>query len=76
MQLRPEFEHYDEMEKLISGHLEDLAANRLPQIQKSTGYSIDLIHTVRDELQILNPKPGAAFMETYVAFERAVYAAQ
>ncbi|WP_145222258.1 RNA polymerase factor sigma-54 [Stieleria sp.] len=66
MQLRPEFEHFEEMEKLISSHLEDLAANRLPQIQKATGYSIELIQTVRAELQILNPKPGAAFMETYV----------
>nr|WP_261364284.1 RNA polymerase factor sigma-54 [Stieleria tagensis] len=65
-QLRPEFPHYEEMQKLISEYLEDLAANRLPQIQKGTGYSIDLIQTVRDELQILNPKPGAAFMETYV----------
>ena len=66
MQLRPEFEHFEEMKKLIGEHLEDLAANRLPQIQKSTGYSIELIQTVRDELQVLNPKPGAAFMETYV----------
>ncbi|WP_449314224.1 RNA polymerase factor sigma-54 [Roseiconus nitratireducens] len=66
MQLRPEFPHYEEMEKLISEHLEDLAANRLPQIQKKTGYSIELIQTVREELQVLNPKPGAAFMETYV----------
>ncbi|MEO1530466.1 MAG: RNA polymerase factor sigma-54, partial [Planctomycetota bacterium] len=66
MQLRPEFPHFEEMQKLIAEHLEDLAGNRLPQIQKKTGYSIDLIQTVRDELQILNPKPGAAFMETYV----------
>ncbi|MEM6470137.1 MAG: RNA polymerase factor sigma-54 [Planctomycetota bacterium] len=66
MQLRPEFPHFDEMKKLISGHLENLAANRLPQIQKATGYSIELIQQVREELQILNPKPGAAFMETYV----------
>jgi RNA polymerase sigma-54 factor len=65
-QLRPEFPHYEEMQTLISEHLEDLAANRLPQIQKATGFSIELIQTVRDELHILNPKPGAAFMETYV----------
>ncbi|OUT60047.1 MAG: RNA polymerase sigma-54 factor [Rhodopirellula sp. TMED11] len=66
MQLRPEFEHYEEMEVLISRHLEDLAANRLPQIQKATGYSIELIQTVRDELQVLNPKPGSQFLETHV----------
>ncbi|MEL6110399.1 MAG: RNA polymerase factor sigma-54 [Planctomycetota bacterium] len=66
MQLRPEIPHFEEMQKLIGEHLEDLAGNRLPQIQKKTGYSIDLIQTIRDELQVLNPKPGAAFMETYV----------
>ena len=54
------------MQTLIKSHLADLAENRLPQIAKKTGYSIDLIQTVRDELHVLNPKPGAAFMETYV----------
>lgn len=65
-QLSPDFEHFDEMQTLISKHLDDLAGNRLPQIAKKTGYSIELIQDVRDELRILNPKPGAAFMETHV----------
>lgn len=65
-QVKPTFRHHDEMQTLIKSHLEDLAENRLPQITKKTGYSIDLIQTVRDELHVLNPKPGAAFMETYV----------
>ena len=66
MQIKPSFPHYEEMQTLIESHLEDLAENRLPQIAKKTGYSIELIQTVRDELHVLNPKPGAAFMETYV----------
>ncbi len=65
-QVKPSFSHNDEMQTLIKSHLADLAENRLPQIAKKTGYSIDLIQTVRDELHVLNPKPGAAFMETYV----------
>ncbi len=65
-QVKPSFPHHDEMQTLIKTHLADLAENRLPQIAKKTGYSIDLIQTVRDELHVLNPKPGAAFMETYV----------
>jgi RNA polymerase sigma-54 factor len=65
-QVTPTFRHHDEMQTLIKSHLEDLAENRLPQIAKKTGYSIDMIQTVRDELHVLNPKPGAAFMETYV----------
>jgi RNA polymerase sigma-54 factor len=66
MQIKPSFPHFEEMQTLIESHLEDLAENRLPQIARKTGYSIELIQTVRDELHVLNPKPGAAFMETYV----------
>jgi RNA polymerase sigma-54 factor len=66
MQIKSSFPHHEEMKTLIESHLEDLAENRLPQIAKQTGYSIDLIQTVRDELHVLNPKPGAMFMETYV----------
>ena len=65
-QIKGSFSHHDEMRTLIESHLEDLAENRLPQIAKKTGYTIDLIQTVRDELHVLNPKPGAMFMETYV----------
>lgn len=65
-QMKPGFIHFKEMKTLVKSHLEDLAENRLPQIAKKTGYSIELIQIIRDELHILNPKPGAAFMETYV----------
>jgi RNA polymerase sigma-54 factor len=65
-QLKPKFPHYEEMTTLVTSHLSDLAENRLPQIAKQTGFSIELIQDVRDELHVLNPKPGAAFMETYV----------
>ena len=65
-QIKGSFAHHEEMRTLIESHLEDLAENRLPQIAKKTGYSIDLIQTVREELHVLNPKPGAMFMETYV----------
>lgn len=65
-QLKPDFSHFEEMKTLVSSHLKDLAENRLPQIAKQTGYSIELIQEVRAELHVLNPKPGAAFMETYV----------
>ena len=54
------------MRTLIADHLEDLAENRMPQIARKTGYSVELIQEVREELHRLNPKPGAAFMETYV----------
>lgn len=66
MQLSPEVEYYEELKVLISDHLEDLAENRLPQIEKKTGISIERIQIAKQELHHLNPKPGAAFLETHV----------
>ena len=65
-QLKPGFPHFEEMKTLVASHLTDLAENRLPQIAKQTGYTIELIQEIREQLHVLNPKPGAAFMETYV----------
>ncbi|MFK7737627.1 MAG: RNA polymerase factor sigma-54 [Pirellulaceae bacterium] len=66
MQLSSEVEHYEELKVLIADHLEDLAENRLPQIEKKTGISIEQIQIAKSELHHLNPKPGAAFLETHV----------
>lgn len=66
-QLTPEFEYFDELKTLISGHLEDLRDNRLPNIERATGYSIDLIQNAWSELRHLNPKPAYKFAETFVA---------
>ncbi|MEZ6137266.1 MAG: RNA polymerase factor sigma-54 [Pirellulaceae bacterium] len=65
-QLRPDFDHYEELKVLIENHLEDLAENRLPLIEKKTGLSIEQIQEAKLEFHHLNPKPGAAFLETYV----------
>jgi RNA polymerase sigma-54 factor len=65
-QLTPEMPYHDELRTLISGHLEDLRDNRLPAIKRKTGYSIELIKTVWDELRKLNPKPASHFAETFV----------
>jgi RNA polymerase sigma-54 factor len=45
-----------------------LRDNRLPAVQKATGYSIDRIQRAWQELRKLNPKPGARFAETQVPF--------
>ncbi|MDP6469327.1 MAG: RNA polymerase factor sigma-54 [Pirellulaceae bacterium] len=67
LQLTPELPYYVELRTLIMGHLEDLRDNRLPAIQKATGYSIEMIHKVWDQLKKLNPKPGSSFADTFVA---------
>jgi RNA polymerase sigma-54 factor len=64
LQLRPEMPYYDEVKTLVSGHLEDLRDNRLPTIQRKTGYSIPRIQAAWDQLRKLNPKPGADFTAT------------
>lgn len=66
LQLRPEMPHYDEMQKLISSHLEDLKENRMPAIQKATGLSMDQIQEAWSQLRKLNPKPAGGFAETYI----------
>ncbi len=67
LQLTPDLPYYAELRTMIMGHLEDLRDNRLPAIQKATGYSIEMIHEIWAQLKKLNPKPGAVFAETFVA---------
>ena len=52
---------YEEVKTLVSGHLADLRDNRLPQIQRKTGFSLQVIQDAWDQLRTLNPKPGADF---------------
>jgi RNA polymerase sigma-54 factor len=52
---------HEVVETLIRDHLEDVAFNRLPLIQKATGYSLDLIKVGIEQMQTLNPYPGRGF---------------
>ena len=65
LQLKPGMSYYDELKTLISGHLEDLRDNRLPAIERKTGYSMDCIKDTWKELRKLNPKPGALYSEVH-----------
>ena len=58
--------HFDELRDLIEHHLEDLENNRLPQISKKTGHSIDFINELWEELRHLKPKPGADYGDVSV----------
>lgn len=66
LQLTPEMPLYEEVKSLVTDHLEDLRDNRLPHIQRRTGFSIERIQAAWDQLRKLNPKPGSAFAETFV----------
>ena len=60
-QITDSMPYRDVLITLITSHLEDLAQNRLPIIQRKTGYSIDLIKDALEELRNLEPYPGRGF---------------
>ena len=61
LQLTPDTPGGDILHVLISNHLDDLAQNRLPAIEKKTGITIDQIKEAIEHFRRLNPKPGARF---------------
>lgn len=61
LQVKEDTPHRDVLITLINSHLEDLAQNRLPLIQRKTGYSLEQIKQAFEELRKLNPLPGAGF---------------
>jgi RNA polymerase sigma-54 factor len=61
LQIRPNTPMRDVLITLITSHLEDLAENRLPVIERKTGYPLEIIKDAREELQHLNPWPGRDF---------------
>lgn len=66
LQLLPGMPYFEQLQTLISSHLEDLEHNRLPVISRRTGYSIELIQQALAELRKLNPKPGSDFVSSPV----------
>ena len=64
LQLDPDTPHRDVLVTLITSHLEDIAENRLPVIERRTGYSRETIKAAREELLKLNPRPGRDFEQS------------
>jgi RNA polymerase sigma-54 factor len=60
-QLAPETPHRDVLRVLILNHLEDIQHNRLPAIQRRTGFDLAVIKEAIEVLRRLNPRPGAQF---------------
>ncbi len=65
-QITPDLLFYEELQRLVKDHLDDLAKNRLPAIVKATGYSMEEIQECLVELATLNPKPASQFAESFV----------
>jgi RNA polymerase sigma-54 factor len=61
LQVDEDTEHAELVRLLILHHLEDVAHNRLPVIQKKTGFDLEAIKEAIEGLRRLDPKPGAKF---------------
>ena len=61
LQITPETPHRDVLRLLIQNHLEDIQHNRLPIIQKKTGFDLETIQEAIEILKHLNPKPGSQY---------------
>ncbi len=61
LQIRHDTPNARALRRLVSEHLEDLAGNRLPLIEKKTGFTIEQIEQLREQLHEFKPKPGAVF---------------
>jgi RNA polymerase sigma-54 factor len=61
LQLTPETPHRDVLRVLIQNHLEDIAHNRLPAIQRRTGFELTVIKEAIEVLKHLNTRPGEQF---------------
>ncbi|MSU77871.1 MAG: RNA polymerase sigma-54 factor [Gemmataceae bacterium] len=60
--------HRDIVKALILNHLEDIQHNRMPLIQKKTGYDLRTIQEAIEILKRFNPKPGAKFATKNVQY--------
>ena len=66
LQIKDEMPYADEMRTLVQSHLDNLHHNRMPAIQKATGFSIETIQSALLQMKKLNPKPAAEFIERFV----------
>lgn len=61
LQLTDDMMYGDMLQTLVADHLEDLGNNRLPQVARKTGFTIDMIKEAMEELRHLDPFPGRRF---------------
>ena len=54
--------------KIVRDHLDDIVANRLPKIAKSTGESLEVIDDAIKMIKTLNPKPGRLYSNAQVQY--------
>lgn len=68
LQVDDDLDHADLVSAIVQHHLEDVAHNRLPAIQRRTGADIETIQEAIDVLKRLDPRPGARFVSEGTQF--------
>ncbi len=66
LQITPDTPLRDVLFTLISQHLDDIVQNRLPLIERKTGYPLDAIKSAIEQMRTLNPYPGRGFAQAPV----------
>lgn len=66
LQIKPETPLRESMITLISTHLDDILQNRLPLIERKTGYTLDEIKSAMEQMRTLDPYPGKGFVKESV----------
>lgn len=61
LQITPRTPLREIMITIISDHFDDILQNRLPLIERKTGYSLDAIKSAMEQMRTLNPFPGRGF---------------
>ncbi len=65
LQLTPDMPHAELLERLIRHHLEDIAHNRLPHIQKALHVELPVLQAAIETLRHqFDPKPGLQFADS------------
>lgn len=68
LQLTPETPNQEVVRELILNHMEDIRHNRLPIIQRKTGFDLQVIKDAIEVLKHLNPRPGAGFTANNIPY--------
>jgi RNA polymerase sigma-54 factor len=68
LQLTPETPHAKVLRTLISNHLENIAHNRLPTIQKETGFDLQTIKDAIEVLRHFHTRLGAQFVADNIPY--------
>ena len=68
LQLTPDMPHREILRTLILNHLEDIAHNRQPAIQRRTGFDLNAIKEAIEDLRHLNLRPGSQFSAEHAPY--------